>query len=98
LKRAALYLRVSTFDRRSSITELTFHGINTSRQKARSFTHVSGTKLAPMFQAAHFFESMTHVGASHYEYPRPPDLGTLAWQNGYAERPIGSIRQAALIM
>src|SRR6516162_2630190 len=30
--------------RRSSITELAFHGINTSRQKAKSVTHVSGTK------------------------------------------------------
>ncbi|MFN3549207.1 MAG: hypothetical protein ACK4U0_17105, partial [Mesorhizobium sp.] len=28
---------------RSSITELSFHGINTSR-KAKSVTHVSGTK------------------------------------------------------
>ncbi|WP_222005786.1 hypothetical protein, partial [Rhizobium bangladeshense] len=30
--------------RRSSITEVSFHGINTSRQKAKSVTHVSGTK------------------------------------------------------
>jgi hypothetical protein len=26
------------------MTELAFHGINTSRQKAKSVTHVSGTK------------------------------------------------------
>jgi hypothetical protein len=29
--------------RRSSMTEQSFHGINTSRQKAKSVTHVSGT-------------------------------------------------------
>src|SRR3954451_3048249 len=34
----------ATKHRRSSITELAFHGINTSRQKAKSVTHVSGTK------------------------------------------------------
>jgi hypothetical protein len=36
--------RRATNRRRSSITELAFHGINTSRQKAKSVTHVSGTK------------------------------------------------------
>src|SRR6266436_3644669 len=36
--------RRATKRRRSSITELAFHGINTSRQKAKSVTHVSGTK------------------------------------------------------
>ncbi|WP_208722831.1 hypothetical protein, partial [Rhizobium vallis] len=34
----------ATNRRRSSITEVSFHGINTSRQKAKSVTHVSGTK------------------------------------------------------
>src|SRR5229473_3112550 len=34
----------ATKRRRSSITELAFHGISTSRQKAKSVTHVSGTK------------------------------------------------------
>src|SRR4051812_38443593 len=34
----------ATKRRRSSITELSFHGINTSRPKAKSVTHVSGTK------------------------------------------------------
>src|SRR5436190_9600593 len=34
----------ATKHRRSSITELAFHGINTSRQRAKSVTHVSGTK------------------------------------------------------
>src|SRR5436853_7247739 len=34
----------ATKQRRSSITGLAFHGINTSRQKAKSVTHVSGTK------------------------------------------------------
>jgi hypothetical protein len=29
--------------RRSSMAEQTFHGINTSRPKAQSVTHVSGT-------------------------------------------------------
>src|SRR3954469_1163720 len=37
----------ATKHRRSSITELAFHGINTSRQKAKSVTHVSGTKCHP---------------------------------------------------
>src|SRR5215208_2595101 len=32
-----------TKQRRSSITELSFHGIHTSRPKAKSVTHVSGT-------------------------------------------------------
>src|SRR5262249_11702811 len=36
--------RRPTKRRSSSITELAFHGINTSRQKAKSVTHVSGTK------------------------------------------------------
>src|SRR5215207_7263790 len=36
--------RRATKHRRSSITELAFHGIHTSRQKAKSVTHVSGTK------------------------------------------------------
>src|SRR5882757_11263407 len=37
--------RRATKRRRSSITELAFHGIHTSRQKkAKSVTHVSGTK------------------------------------------------------
>src|SRR5579862_1243050 len=35
--------RRPTKHRRSSITELSFHGINTSRPKAKSVTHVSGT-------------------------------------------------------
>jgi hypothetical protein len=36
-------LRRATKRRRSSITELYFHGIHTLRQKAKSVTHVSGT-------------------------------------------------------
>src|SRR6476620_12406603 len=37
--------RTPTKRRRSSITELAFHGIHTSRpKKAKSVTHVSGTK------------------------------------------------------
>src|SRR5581483_5835379 len=36
--------RRATKRKRSSITELAFHGINTSRPKAKSVTHVSGTK------------------------------------------------------
>ena len=36
--------RRATKRRRSSITELAVHGINTSRQMAKSVTHVSGTK------------------------------------------------------
>src|SRR4051794_1564529 len=43
--------RRATKRRRSSITELAFHGIHTSRlqslQKAKSVTHVSGTKCHP---------------------------------------------------
>src|SRR6266436_5181504 len=40
--------RRATKRRRSSITELAFHGINTSRpQKAKSVTHVSGTECHP---------------------------------------------------
>jgi hypothetical protein len=34
----------ATKRRRSSITEVSFHGINTSRQKTKSVTYVSGTK------------------------------------------------------
>src|SRR5439155_9711317 len=37
----------ATKRRRSSITELAFHGIDTSRPKAESVTHVSGTKCHP---------------------------------------------------
>src|SRR5215471_2811994 len=49
----------ATNRRRSSITELAFHGINTSRpQKAKSVTHVSGTKchpcLGPLKRSARF--------------------------------------------
>src|SRR5215475_12450183 len=41
----------ATNRRRSSITELAFHGINTSRpQKAKSVTHVSGTKCHPCLE------------------------------------------------
>src|SRR5579871_5566608 len=45
----------ATKRRRSSMTELTFHGIHTSRRtKAESVTHVSGTKchlcLGPLIQ------------------------------------------------
>src|SRR5207253_7384555 len=39
--------RRATKRRRSSITELSFHGIHTSRPKAKSVTHVSGTKCHP---------------------------------------------------
>src|SRR6266508_6619595 len=40
--------RRATKRRRSSITELAFHGIHTSRpQKAKSVTHVSGTECHP---------------------------------------------------
>jgi len=38
------FRRRATNRRRSSITELSFHGINTSSQMAKSVTHVSGTK------------------------------------------------------
>ena len=39
------YAEIPAQRRRSSITELAFHGIYTSRQKnAKSVTHVSGTK------------------------------------------------------
>src|SRR6266536_5478620 len=41
---ASPYSRRATMRRRSSINKLAFHGINTSRQKAKSVTHVSGTK------------------------------------------------------
>src|SRR5205085_1387770 len=37
----------ATKRRRSSTTELSFHGINTSRPKAKSVTHVSGTLCHP---------------------------------------------------
>src|SRR4030081_1253794 len=48
--------RRATKRRRSSITELAFHGIHTSRpKKAKSVTHVSGTKchlcLGPLIYA-----------------------------------------------
>src|SRR5215470_10373519 len=36
--------RRATNRRRSSITELSFHGIHTLRKKAESVTHVSGTE------------------------------------------------------
>src|SRR5579859_6294939 len=50
--------RRATKRRRSSITELTFHGIHTSRRtKAESVTHVSGTKchlcLGPLSPAGY---------------------------------------------
>src|SRR5580693_6764803 len=37
----------ATNRKRSSTTEHSFHGINTSRQRAKSVTHVSGTKCHP---------------------------------------------------
>ena len=36
-------ITIKTWRRRSSITELSFHGINTSHKMAKSVTHVSGT-------------------------------------------------------
>jgi hypothetical protein len=44
-------MNAAGFRQRSSITELAFHGIDTSRpQKAKSVTHVSGTKCHPCFR------------------------------------------------
>src|ERR1700731_195312 len=37
----------ATNRKRSSTTEHSFHGINTSGQRAKSVTHVSGTKCHP---------------------------------------------------
>jgi hypothetical protein len=55
--------RRATKRRRSSITELSFHGIHTLRKKAESVTHVSGTNchlcLGPL----------TGVSASFHEVP-----------------------------
>ena len=42
----------ATNRRRSSITEHSFHGIDTSSSKAESVTHVSGTFCPPMSRAA----------------------------------------------
>src|SRR5438105_6636495 len=62
--------RRPTKQRRSSITELSFHGINTSRPKAKSVTHVSGTKchlcLRPHTITAHIrFRALTVTNLSH---------------------------------
>jgi hypothetical protein len=51
----------ATKRRRSSITELAFHGINTSHPKAKSVTHVSGTKchlcLGPLSPVRYFWSA-----------------------------------------
>src|SRR5712675_2468969 len=62
--------RRATKRRRSSITELAFHGIHTSRpQKAKSVTHVSGTEchlcLGPL----------TLVALNFHKYLQPCSSG-----------------------
>src|SRR3954465_3662519 len=62
----------ATKRRRSSITELTFHGINTSRQKAKSVTHVSGTKCHPC-PRPHTVSGGANFAPPHWPWKKAPD-------------------------
>src|SRR5215467_12974096 len=63
--------RRATKRRRSSITELAFHGINTSRQKAKSVTHVSGTKCHPSLRP------LTRSSADEHRATNADDAGSI---------------------
>src|SRR6478672_12837265 len=81
--------RRATKRRRSSITELAFHGIHTSRRtKAESVTHVSGTKchlcLGPLKQDLGPF------------LPRPPPQSPPCPQ--YVRKSIAASRLGILLM
>jgi hypothetical protein len=79
------------------MTELAFHGINTSRQKAKSVTHVSGTKChlclrpltAPLIarRAVCPITTMTFAPANSQANSMLPRMSALAQvpsQNGLA--------------
>src|SRR5258708_40195057 len=65
--------RRATKRRRSSITELAFHGINTSRpQKAKSVTHVSGTECHPCLGPLNHNYLIQHIFSSEaMRLPKP---------------------------
>src|ERR1700731_3425292 len=58
----------ATNRKRSSTTEHSFHGINTSRQRAKSVTHVSGTKCHPCLGPF----SAEHAGLDRHSQEKQP--------------------------